>query len=176
MTSEITEDLIQDWVRSALQQLYHDDAYLIDHDLSERALMHKLAEHLQSIVKKHWYVDCEYNRIGFELKTVAETFSRQVAASHARQIVEIFRDDAVQKVPWKDWSDEALIKLAVGVVVPGSVENEPEMRNGLSKLSPERCCTIRDILRSAVFPDIIVHVRGEEGPNLLVIEMKTRWV
>jgi hypothetical protein len=47
----------------ALQEFYVEEAFLLEKDLGERALTHRLAVHLE----KHypgWQVDCEYNRLG----------------------------------------------------------------------------------------------------------------
>jgi hypothetical protein len=52
-----------DKVVAALQEFYAHEAFLLDKDLGERALTHRLAVHLE----KHypgWEVDCEYNRLG----------------------------------------------------------------------------------------------------------------
>jgi len=81
----------------ALGALVIRDRYLLERDVSERAITHKLAEYLQDEFP-NWNVDCEYNRDGHEPKRLG------------------FDDK--------------------------------------------------------VLPDIIVHRRGEEGPNLMVIEVK----
>jgi hypothetical protein len=48
---------------AALQEFYAQEAFLLDKDVGERALTHRLAVHLE----RHypgWEVDCEYNRLG----------------------------------------------------------------------------------------------------------------
>lgn len=48
-------------MQKALQMLYKNDSYLVDHSVHERSLTHKLAEYLQVLLPE-WNVDCEYNR------------------------------------------------------------------------------------------------------------------
>ena len=48
---------------AALQEFYAQETFLLEKDVGERALTHRLAVHLE----KHypgWDVDCEYNRLG----------------------------------------------------------------------------------------------------------------
>ena len=47
----------------ALRSFYTKEALLIKYHVSERALTHKLAEHLQKLFPRH-DVDCEYNKVG----------------------------------------------------------------------------------------------------------------
>ena len=47
----------------ALHSFYAKEALLIKYHVSERALTHKLAEHLQKLFPRH-NVDCEYNKVG----------------------------------------------------------------------------------------------------------------
>jgi hypothetical protein len=48
-------------VKQALNNLVTYDPYLIQNDLSEQCITHKLAEHLQKYLSEY-NVDCEYNR------------------------------------------------------------------------------------------------------------------
>ncbi|MHA1749061.1 MAG: hypothetical protein ACTSYF_10535 [Promethearchaeota archaeon] len=73
---------------------------MLENDVSERAITHKLAEYIQEQFPD-WNVDCEYNRDGHDPKRV-------------------------------------------------------NLINGPDK----------------VYPDIIVHKRGPNGPNLMVVEVK----
>ncbi len=48
---------------AALQEFYAEESFLLEKDLGERALTHRLAVHLE----RHypgWQVDCDYNRLG----------------------------------------------------------------------------------------------------------------
>lgn len=53
----------------AVAQLYSRDKALFELDASERAITHKLAEHLQAEFMD-WNVDCEYNRRGLRPKVL----------------------------------------------------------------------------------------------------------
>lgn len=57
----MTNEQIQEKLTSALQKLLKNDTHLIEYDVSERAITHKLAEYLQSEFSD-FHVDCEYNR------------------------------------------------------------------------------------------------------------------
>jgi hypothetical protein len=48
-------------VELGLRLLLLNDSYLLDHDLNERTICHKLAEYYQSIFRG-WDVDCEFNK------------------------------------------------------------------------------------------------------------------
>lgn len=50
-------------VVTALQQFYADETWLLEHDLGERALTHRLAVHLEKQFSG-WQVDCDYDRLG----------------------------------------------------------------------------------------------------------------
>lgn len=60
-TNEPTLPEIQQIVKSCLDQLFKQDLDLLVHDVSERAITHKLAEYLQQRFPER-NVDCEYNR------------------------------------------------------------------------------------------------------------------
>jgi len=49
-------------VKSCLQILREQDKYLLDNDLNERTITHKLATYLQEEFQE-FNVDCEYNRL-----------------------------------------------------------------------------------------------------------------
>src|ERR1041384_2959621 len=48
-------------VRTAINVLFDRDAFLLQNNVNERSISHKLAEYLQSEFED-WNVDCEYNR------------------------------------------------------------------------------------------------------------------
>lgn len=93
---------------NALDSLCAVDRHLLHVDASERSISHRLAVHLASEFPD-FDVDCEYNRVGFDVKRL--TLSERKA-----------RDDDLEAV--------------------------------------------------TVFPDIVVHKRGSNESNLLVVEMK----
>jgi len=56
-------------IRQAVNYLIKNDAYLVDNEVNERAITHKLAEYIQYLLPE-WHVDCEYNRKLGVAKTV----------------------------------------------------------------------------------------------------------
>jgi hypothetical protein len=57
----VTRDEIQRIVNESIEELFTKDLCLLQNDVSERAVTHKLAEYLQHRIP-HLNVDCEYNR------------------------------------------------------------------------------------------------------------------
>lgn len=53
---------LEEFINDAIDKLIEKDRYLLDHDVNERAITHKLAEYMQEIVGESLNVDCEYNR------------------------------------------------------------------------------------------------------------------
>ena len=53
----------------ALDQLFKNDAFLLENKTHERSVAHKLAEYLQQQFSG-WHVDCEYNRHGLDPKRI----------------------------------------------------------------------------------------------------------
>ena len=104
----------------ALKDFYDHESQLIEFKVSERALTHKLAEHLQKRFKEY-NVDCEYNKIGKDPKRIQNLIAQ--------------------------------MKLS-----------------GKCNADCDTCTKNKCV----IFPDIIVHRRGEDD-NLLVIEAKTAW-
>ena|ERR1035441_5942455 len=106
-----TKEEISEKVRCALALLLQRDKFLLEHDVNERSITHKLAEYLQEQFPE-WDVDCEYNRIG----------NHRIEAKRLQLEVD------------KTYTDDDQGKT--------------------------------------VYPDVIVHRRGETQENLLVIEIK----
>jgi hypothetical protein len=48
---------------AAMREFYAHEAFLLEHDLGERALTHRLAMHIERQFPG-WEVDCDYNRLG----------------------------------------------------------------------------------------------------------------
>jgi hypothetical protein len=61
------EAKIRELLDQALKILAHKDKYLIEFNLNERTVTHKLAEYLQQLLP-NWDVDCEYNKDGPDTK------------------------------------------------------------------------------------------------------------
>jgi hypothetical protein len=53
---------IKEKVNIAIDILFKNDSFLLENDVNERSISHKLAEYLQILFPK-WHVDCEYNRM-----------------------------------------------------------------------------------------------------------------
>lgn len=62
-----TEEEIKQRVIAAIARFYRHDPELLDVDVNERTITHKLAEYLQDEFPE-WHVDCEYNRRGDQVK------------------------------------------------------------------------------------------------------------
>ena len=61
------------YIKTALEiawtNFLNSDFYLLEHDVNERSITHKFAEHLTSQFPT-WHVDCEYNKDGNSPKRV----------------------------------------------------------------------------------------------------------
>src|SRR5713226_10496360 len=51
-------------VLGALGEFYARETHLLEKDLGERTLTHRLAVHLEKRFVGGWEVDCDYNRLG----------------------------------------------------------------------------------------------------------------
>lgn len=109
-----SEPEVKQRVLIALDILLRRDAFLLEHDVNERSISHKLAEYLQQLFPDY-HVDCEHNRIG------------------------------------KEKIEEKWVKKVLNLDVSNITSDDEK--------------------GTTVFPDIIVHRRGEKE-NLLIIEMK----
>lgn len=71
---QYTNDYIIWIIIDACKILIEKDSSLLEIDISERALTHRLAIYLEQLIpaeSKNWYfVDCEYNRDGFAKKAI----------------------------------------------------------------------------------------------------------
>jgi len=61
---------IQKVVENCLETFMKKDIFLLEHDVDERTVSHRLAFYLQSEIPEI-HVDCEYNREGFEIKKIS---------------------------------------------------------------------------------------------------------
>jgi len=57
-------------VSKALDSLLSNDRHLLECDVNERAITHRLAVYLEPLFPG-WHVDCEYNRDGHEVKVLS---------------------------------------------------------------------------------------------------------
>ena len=59
--ADFTEEDVGKKLREALKCLLSDDSYLLENDVNERSISHRLAMYLQRLFDS-WHVDCEYNK------------------------------------------------------------------------------------------------------------------
>jgi hypothetical protein len=123
---------IKDKLINSINRFLKDDYYLIQNNLSERAITHKLGEYLQNEFPNH-NVDCEYNK-----------FQKSDENGYFKYI-----DKHIGILP-----SELTKRL------------EKKYEEKLNKLD------LDSLLSLSVYPDIIVHTRGFEGTNVLVVEVK----
>lgn len=64
------EEEVKQRVIAAIARFYRHDPELLDVDVNERTITHKLAEYLQDEFPE-WHVDCEYNRLGTDVKRLS---------------------------------------------------------------------------------------------------------
>ncbi len=62
-----SDEEIKQKVQLSLDLLLKNDIFLLEHEVNERAVAHKLAEYLQQQFIE-WNVDCEYNKKGLDIK------------------------------------------------------------------------------------------------------------
>lgn len=108
-----TKDELEGIIKCCLQKLRRLDKHLLDINVNERTITHKLAEYLEEHIPE-FDVDCEYNR--FEHNDTDDIMKRLNLPT--------------DNINWDDTEAKT------------------------------------------IFPDIIVHKRGPQGKNILVIEVK----
>ena len=113
---------IEQIVQGSLEDLFRFDRILLQNDVSERAITHKLAEYIQRRIPK-LNVDCEYNR------------------------------DATQG----NYRPKML-----------DVPTKEELHEVIERHS------LDEVISISTYPDIIVHRRGNNAENLLIVEVKKR--
>lgn len=102
-----------------LMGFLNNEAFILKHQLNERAISHKLAEYLSQLYKDRYDVDCEYNKMPKTVKSVEEFVTKRLE------------------------------------LTPGDISSD-------------------DFKGTTVYPDIIVHRRGDNDKNYLVIEVKKK--
>jgi len=86
-------------VIAAIVALYKYDGYLLDNDVNERSITHKLAEHLQREFPR-WNVDCEYNRLNRNAKRLRMVFDQH--KEHFLPDEECILEDLVARTVYPD--------------------------------------------------------------------------
>ena len=119
---------IKDNLTQAIMNFITADRDLLLYDSHERAITHKLAEHMGGCFRD-WNIDCEYDRIGKE---------KQQKLIH--------------------YSKEAFIEARKSGLIPDHIISYEQL--------------LQSEYKTRVFPDIIVHKRGNINANLMVLEVK----
>jgi hypothetical protein len=111
-------------INIAVDILFSNDSWLLEKDLNERSISHKLAMYLQELFLKY-NVDCEYNG--------------NVDDESGRKRIGVLRRELEDK----------------GLLTEKEVSQE-----------------YTDVIVRSVYPDIIIHTRGNNDNNLCIIEIK----
>ncbi|GGG88693.1 hypothetical protein [Paenibacillus radicis (ex Gao et al. 2016)] len=116
--------VIKEKVNNSLLKLDVADKYLLQNDLNERTIAHKLANYLQEEFNEY-NVDCEYNK--------------NVDEETGNKNIYFLKMDCL------------------------------ELNKEFAKVT-----TIDDVeyMRKSIYPDIVIHERGTNTRNLLIIEIK----
>ncbi len=163
------ETIVRGRVEEALKILLKNDDYLMEHDVNERSITHKLAEYLQQMFPGY-HVDCEYNKDvdnpkginteNNETSLIKITHDAIQAANGIKQpVLNLIEDN------YKDLicSRTGLKNKLINLLKKEGISDE----ESLVRLIFENSEAIQ-----RVFPDIIVHKRSNNNDNLLVIEVK----
>jgi hypothetical protein len=71
-------------IETAYKKLLKKDLHLLEKDVNERSITHKLAEYLQSEFSEY-HVDCEYNRNGLN-KKVIDSFKEDIKSDDVEAV------------------------------------------------------------------------------------------
>lgn len=119
-------DDVKEKLNKAIKTFIERDEYLLENDVNERSMTHKLAEYLQDEFEDY-NVDCEYNK-------------NCATAENSKRI--------------------------------SFIEEESKIIEKLKKKDLDNYFIKEEFYEVSVYPDIIVHKRGNEEDNLLIIEVK----
>ncbi len=154
-------------IKKGLDTLLTHDKHLLVHNVSERAITHKLAEHYQ-VFFHEWNVDCEYNRnldgpkeIFINPKEILQKMANKLEdkgylldIKHAAD----FDADSIKK---------QMHDLEKQLRDPDRLEYLEELGIALFTLT----LVNGEKIKKTIFPDIIIHRRGTQN-NHIVIEAK----
>jgi len=135
--------LVTQILEDALDNLIQNDEFLLIDDVFEKSISHKIAVYLERFFQPNC-VDVEYNRLGSKRKS-----------KRIKNFKDFFENDWINH-------NEKLISKYYNL----NDTNHDAFRTEMNKIykSNKR--------NKMVFPDIIVHKRGEELENFLVLEIK----
>ncbi len=112
---------IKENLDTAISNLNGNDSYLLENDINEPCVSHRLALHMTPLFEGY-HVDCEYNG--------------NVDDHNGKKRIQVLKDEV----------------LRAGIVVDDNNE----------------------IIEKLIYPDIIVHNRGDNNHNILIIEVKKK--
>jgi hypothetical protein len=151
-------------VETGLGLLMSHDGYLLEKDISERAITHKLAEYLQQLFLE-WNVDCEFNKnlnkpkaIDIDPRQLLILMANYLEKNYAKEKTEIDdistteeRNDLIRQLynPEIDYIEE--LDLYLFLLNLGGT-----------------------IIRKTIYPDIIIHHRGTSDNHIVIEAKKTK--
>lgn len=151
-------------VQQGLEALLRFDGYLLAHNLSERTLTHKLAEHYQNLFHE-WSVDCEYNRnLGAPKKIIIEP--KEIL----RQMADTLESSGYL-LDFKLTDDGHVIKEQMKDLERQLRDPRLEYVEELDVVWFVLTLSNNKKVRKTIYPDIIIHHRGT-GNNHIVLEAK----
>jgi len=152
-------------IKIGLDSLLSYDGYLLENNVSERAITHKLAEHYQKLFPE-WNVDCEYNRNLGKLKEIDVEPKKLLS-----QMADFLDSETGYSLSFKhylqDISEDEIIDLKRQLRDP-KIEYIPELDLFLFLLQ-----TKEGEIKKTIYPDIIIHHRGTSENNIVVEAKKT---
>lgn len=150
-------------IELGLNLLLKKDAYLLQHNLSERSITHKLGEYYQLLFPE-WNVDCEYNKNLGEIKKInihPKQLLLQMASYLEKQ--DGFRDIRHNE----DFLPFDFIPNLINQLKNPKIKyiRELDLYFFLLKLINGK------FVKKTIYPDIIIHHRGTSDNNI-VFEVK----
>lgn len=153
-------------IEQGLGLLLARDGYLLEKNISERAITHKLGEHLQGLYPE-WNVDCEFN------KNLDNPKKFQIDPTN------LLRQMAIHLEEYRG-QEKLFMDSHLGV-------NGQDVQSLIRQLNKGKARYSKDLdlylftlelengkkIRKTIYPDIIVHHRGTTD-NHIVIEAKKR--
>jgi len=153
-------------VKYGLDILLREDGYLLEKNVSERAVTHKLAEHLQKIFPE-WNVDCEYNRNINREKSISKENVRVLLVDMANYLQESFPENRTVADD-EIYTKEEINDLKKQLENPEKIQyiESLDLYLFLLEIDGEK-------FPQPVYPDIIIHHRGTKNNNIIIEAKKT---
>lgn len=150
-------------IECGIDLLISADSYLLEKDISERAITHKLAEHLQKLYP-NWHVDCEFNKNLDDIKIIS--------IDHHELLLQM------AKYLEKKLNDKEFIGEDIPQRLKESLTQQlynPKTEY-ISELDLWLFLWEQDgkITKHHIYPDIIVHHRGTRKNHIVFEAKKTK--